>query len=447
MIDITKAISSPDDVKILVNDILQEAKRQGATNAEVDMSFTKGFTVTVRKGEVESVEYHQDKGAGITVYFDKRMGAASLSDLEKDAIASAVAAACNIARFTDEDPYTGLADKELLAFNYTPIDLFYPWSITVEQAIEMALECEAIALQKDKRITNSEGAVITTSEGCQGYGNSAGFTGAFTATRHEISCILIAKQNNEMQRDYNYTTACDAAMLDPIKQVAEKAVERTVRRLGAQHLKTCRVPVIFAAEEARGLLGHFVAAISGGNLYRKASFLLDQLGKPIFPSHIKIQEHPHLAKSLGSSPFDDDGVATRSNVFVDQGILKSYCLGVYSARKLGMKSTGNSGGVHNLSVTTSNKNLPALLKTMDKGLLVTEVMGQGVNIVTGDYSRGVSGFWVEKGEIQYPVEEITIAGNLKDMYQHMVEIGNDIDQRGNIHTGSILLEEMVVAGA
>jgi PmbA protein len=258
---------------------------------------------------------------------------------------------------------------------------------------------------------------------------------------------LIAKQNNEMQRDYSYTTACDSQMLESVATVADKAVERTVRRLGAKHLKTGRLPVIFAAEEARSLLGHFVSAISGGNLYRKASFLVDHLEKPVFPGHINIQEHPHLTKALGSSPFDDDGVSTRDNIFIEKGILKNYSLGVYSARKLKLKSTGNSGGVHNLSITTGKKNLAELIKTMDKGLLVTEVMGQGVNIMTGDYSRGVAGFWIEHGEIQYPVEEITVAGNLRDMYRHIVEVGNDIDRRGNIHTGSILIEEMVVAGS
>jgi len=446
MTDLTKTISKSDEIKTLISEILQETKRQGATDAEVDVGFNKGFTVTARKGDVESVEYNQDKGIGITVYFGKRTGAASITDVRPDAIRAAVAAACNIARFTDEDPFTGLADKELLAFDYVEPKLFYPWGISVEHAIDLALKCEAIALQQDKRLL-SEGIVVATTEGFHGYGNSSGFIGAFPSTRHEVSCILIAKQKDEMQRDYSYSTACDPEMLEPINTIAEKAVERTLRRLDAKHLKTARVPVIFAAEEARGLLGHFVAAISGGSLYRKSSFLLDHLGKPVFPTHINIQEHPHLAKALGSSPFDDDGVMTHSNIFIKQGILNSYCLGVYSARKLGMKSTGNAGGVHNLSITSGNKNLSELLQAMDKGLLITEVMGQGVNIVTGDYSRGVSGFWIENGVIQYPVEEITVAGNLRDMYARIVEVGNDIDRRGNIHTGSVLIEEMVVAGS
>lgn len=446
MTDLMHAHLHPEEMKKLIADILEETKRQGATSAEVDVDMTKGFTVTSHKGDVESVEYHQDKGVGITVYIGNRLGAASLSDIRPEAIRLAVEAACNIARYTDEDPYSGLAENELLAYNYPQLDLFYPWDITVERAIDLTRECEAIALSKDKRISSSDGVVISTSEGCHGYGNTHGFIGMFSGTRHELSCVLIAKKGEDMQRDYYYTLSCDPALLDSINYVAEQAVSRTVRRLNAKKLKTGRMPVIFAAEEARGLIGHFVSSIQGSNLYRKASFLVDQLGNQIFPKHIQIQEYPHLAKGSGSAPFDDDGVATQSNVFIEGGILKNYSLGVYSARKLGMRSTGNAGGVHNLSITTGDKTLPQLLKTMDKGLLVTEVMGQGINILTGDYSRGASGFWVENGEIQYPVEEITIAGNLRDMYANLVEVGCDVDRRGNIHTGSILLSEMVVAG-
>lgn len=430
----------------LVSDILDEALRQGATSAEVDVGVNKGFTVTARKGDVESVEYNQDKSVDITVYVGKRSGSASLSDLRPEAIRSAVGAAVNIAKFTDEDPFNGLADKELLAFNYPEIHLSYPWDLTVEQAIEMAKECETKAVAKDKRIVNSEGASVSTINVLHAYGNTQGFIGTFPVSRHEMSCVLIAKEGEEMQRDYSYTVACDPSLLRSIDYVANEAAERTVRRLGARRIKTCRVPVIFHAEEARSLLGHFLAAISGGNLYRKSSFLLDHMGKQIFPAHIKIDEHPFLEKALGSAPFDDDGVATRSNVFIEDGILKSYVLGVYSARKLNLQTTGNAGGVHNLFINTGDKDLPALLKKMGKGLLVTELMGQGANIVTGDYSRGAAGFWVENGEIQYPVEEITIAGNLKDLYANLVEVGKDIDKRGNIQTGSILLEEMSVAG-
>lgn len=447
MTDITKTdFFNTTSLALLMTAVLQEAERQGATSAEVDVAVNKGFSVSVRLGEVETVEYNQDKAVQVTVYFGKRSGSASLSDVRPEAIRSAVQAACNIARFTDEDEFAGLADKSLLAVNYPPLDLYYPWQISVPEAIEMALQCESIALKKDKRIVNSEGASLGTVEVWHGYANSNGFMGISPVTRHEMSAALIAKQGEEMQRDYSYTVACESSLLDNIEMVADKAVERTVRRLGARQLATCRVPVIFAAEEARSLLGHFLSAISGGNLYRKSSFLLDHLGKNIFPKHVKIDERPFLAKKLGSASFDDDGVATRNNVFIEEGILKSYCLGVYSARKLGMQTTGNAGGVHNLFINTSQKDLPALLKTMGKGLLITEMMGNGVNIVTGDYSRGVSGLWVENGEIQYPVEEITVAGRLQDMYANLVEVGSDVDARGNIQTGSILLEEMMVAG-
>lgn len=430
----------------MVADILKEATRQGASSAEVEVSVNKGFNVTARKGDVETVEYNQDKVIGITVFFGKRSGSASISDVRPEAIHSAVKAACNIAKFTDEDPFSGLADKDLLAFEYPKVDLAYPWSITVEQAIELAKECEASALVKDKRISNSEGATVSTVEVMNAYGNTQGFIGVFPVTRHEISCVLIAKDKDEMQRDYSYTVSCDPHLLDSVTKIANDAVRRTVSRLGARRLSTRKVPVIFAAEESRGLLGHFIGAISGGSLYRKSSFLLDHLDKSVFPAHIQIDERPFLPKALGSAPYDDDGVKTRENKFIVDGILRSYCLGTYSARKLGMQTTGNSGGVHNLFITTGNKDLPALLKTMGTGLLVTELMGQGVNIITGDYSRGCSGYWVENGEILYPVEEITIAGNLRDMYSNLVEVGNDIDKRGNIQTGSILLESMIVAG-
>jgi PmbA protein len=430
----------------LVADILQEAARQGATSAEVDVAVNKGFSVQLRMGEVETVEYNQDKIIGITVFFGQRSGSASVSDLRPESLRAAVQAACNIARFTDEDSFGGLAEKSLLAFNYTAPDVYYPWNIAVADAIELARECEAIALAKDKRITNSEGVSIGTVEVLHGYGNSHGFIGIYPVTRHELSCVLIAKEGDEMQRDYSYTVNCDANSLESIQSIAEKAAERTISRLGGRRVPTCRVPVIFEAEAARGLVGHFISAIQGGSLYRKSSFLVDHLGKQIFPKHIQIDERPFLPKSLGSAPFDDNGVATQSNVFIKDGVLEKYSLGVYSARKLGMQTTGNAGGVHNLFISHGKNDLPALLKKMDKGLLVTELMGNGVNLVTGDYSRGMSGFWIENGQIAYPVEEITIAGKLPDMYGNLVEVGNDVDQRGNVQTGSILLEEMMVAG-
>lgn len=435
-----------DDTQQLIESILREAVNQGASAAEVDVGANKGFSVTARKGDVEHIEYNQDKSVDITVYFGKRTGSSSLSDVRPDAIRDAVKAACNIARFTDEDEYAGLAEKQLLAFNYPHIEMDYPWDISVERAAQLACECEAKGLAYDKRIVQSEGVTVVTSNAVHGYGNTHGFTGVFPASRHEISCVLIAKKGDDMQRDYYYSNAVDPLLLDSITDIAEHAAKRTVSRLGAKRLATQEVPVIFAAEEARGIIGHFVAAISGGSLYRKSSFLLDQLGQKIFPDFIRIDERPHLPKGQGSLPFDNNGVATRPNVFVADGILQSYCLSVYSARKLNMQTTGNAGGVHNLFISTGNKTLPELLKTMGRGLLVTELMGQGVNLVTGDYSRGASGYWIENGEIQYPVTEITIAGNLREMYANIVEIGGDIDRRGNINTGSILIEKMMVAG-
>jgi PmbA protein len=446
MLNVAISDLTPSQLQNLVSDILDETKKYGATSAEVDLGVNKGFSVTARKGDVESVEYNQDKSLDVTVYLGQRTGSASISDLRPESITSAILAARNIAKYTDEDPCAGVADKEELAFHYPALELAYPWDISVERAIEMAIECESKAFAKDKRITNSENVVVGTGQAWGVYGNTNGFVGMYSSTRHDISCVLIAKKGDNMQRDYYYTTSCDPTLLDSITDVAYRAVDRTVRRLGAKKLSTRKVPVIFAAEEARSLLGHFLSAISGSSLYRKSSFLLDSLNTKVFPDHISLQEQPHLAKALGSAPFDDNGVATRPNVFVDHGVVKNYVLGVYSARQLGMKTTGNAGGVHNLIINTGDKDLAALLKKMGTGLLVTELMGQGINLLTGDYSRGAGGFWVENGEIQYPVEEITVAGNLRDMYANMVEVGCDVDRRGNIQTGSILLDQMTVAG-
>ncbi len=431
----------------LSQEILREAEKNGATQAEVVIALNKGFSVSAHDCEVETVEYQQDKSIEINVLFGKRSGSASISDIQPEAIKQAVHAACHIAKFTDEDPAAGLAEKDELAKHYPQLEMNFPWDISVEQAIEMACECERQAKKIDKRIQSAEESSITTMEAFYVYANSNGFIGGYPHTRHEISCVLIGKQGNEMQRNYSYSIATDPAQLESIATIAKDAAERTVERLGARKLKTMKTPVIYLAEEARGLFGHFIAAISGGNLYRKASFLQDHLDKKIFPSFVRLQEQPFLNRALGTAPFDDEGVATRENVFIDDGILRSYCLGVYSARKLGLRTTGNSGGVHNLIVKHGDKNLAALLKTMGKGLLVTEIMGNGVNLVTGDYSRGVGGFWVENGEIQYPVTEITIAGKLQEMYAGIQEIGNDVDVRGNIRTGSVLIGEMMVAGS
>jgi PmbA protein len=429
------------------SDILHEAKRQGATQTELVIALDKGFSVSAREGDVETVEYHQDKSIEISVLFGKRSGSASISDLRPEAIKSAVEAACHIAKFTDEDPAAGLAEKDELAFNYPHLEMNYHWPISVADAIELACRCESEALAVDKRIISAEEIRITTMEAFYLYANSNGFMGSYPHSRHEISCVLIAKQKEEMQRNYAYSIAADPHQLESVTHIAKEAAKRTVDRLGARKIPTMKTPVIFHAEEARGLLGHFLAAVSGGNLYRKSSFLLDHLDKKIFPNFMHMQEQPHLERALGTAPFDDEGVATRDNIFIEDGVLRNYILGVYSARKLDMKTTGNAGGVRNLIVKTGNKNLRDLLKTMDRGLLVTEIMGNGVNIVTGDYSRGVGGYWVENGEIQYPVQEITIAGKLQDIYAGIQEIGSDVDVRGNIRTGSILIDEMMVAGS
>ena len=435
-----------DQLQQISQDILKEANRLGASEAEVSIGANKGFSVTARHADVETIEYNKDKAIEITVFFGKRTGSASLSDIRKEAIHAAVEAACHIAKFTDEDPASGLAKKEELACHYPALSLAYPWPISVDKAIELVCQCEKEALSYDKRIMSAEDVRLATVDVLHVYANSHGFLGAYPYTRHEMSCVLIAKEGEEMQRDYHYTVSSDPSELESVTSVAHLAAEKAVHRLGAKRLHTTKIPVIFAAEEARGLLSHFVSAIQGGNLYRKSSFLLDHLEKKVFPSFVHLSEQPHLPKALGSAPFDADGVATRANVFVEAGLLKNYSLGIYSARKLGMKTTGNAGGVHNLAIQPGNKNLAQLLKTMDKGLLITELMGHGVNLVTGDYSRGASGYWVERGEIQYPVHEVTVAGKLQDMYAHFVEVGNDVDVRGNIHTGSILIQEMVVAG-
>lgn len=434
-------------LQTVANNVLNEAKKKGATQAAVSIAANKGFSVSAHDRDVEKVEYHQDKIIEIEVYFGKRLGAASISDIRPEAIRSAVEAACHIAKFTDEDPASGLATPEELAQHYPHLELAFPWDISVEEAIKLACECEREALSHDKRIISAEEVSVTTGEGLHLYATSNGFNGFYPFTRHELSCILVAKEGEDMQRDYSYTVAADPKLLVPATQVAKRAVDRTVARLGARQIPTMKAPVTFAAEEARSLLGHFISAISGGSLYRKASFLVDHLGKQIFPEFVHIQEFPFLDRALGSAPFDDEGLPTRENIFIENGVLNSYCLNVYAARKLGMTSTGNGGGVHNLSIKTSDKDLAAILKQMDRGLLITELMGSSVNPLTGDYSRGAAGYWVEGGVIQYPVSEITIASTLQTMYKNLVAIGNDIDHRGNVLTGSILLEEMMIAGA
>ncbi len=443
-----------EGLNALVNELLDEARRQGATAAEVGGNLASGLSVTVRKGEVETIEHNRDKGMGVTVYFGQRKGSASTTEFSPAAVKSTVQAACDIARYTTEDPCHGLAPAELMATSIPDLELFHPWDLTPERAIVLARECEAAALAIDARITNSEGGAVNTHAGFYVYGNSHGFLGAYPTTRHSVSCAVIAGEGDAMQRDYWYSTDRNAELLEPVEAVGCQAAERTVRRLGGRRLSTRQVPVLFSAEIASSLLSHFVAAIRGGALYRKSSFLVDHLGKQIFPGFVHLYEQPHIEGALGSTPFDNEGVATEQRDLVREGILQSYILDNYSACKLGMKTTGNAGGVHNLTIAAgaAGQNVPdtlslqALLKQMDRGLLITELMGQGVRLITGDYSRGAAGFWVENGEIQYPVEEITVAGNLRDMFAKLVMVGSDVDLRSNIRTGSWLVERMTVAG-
>ncbi len=436
----------PQRLESLVSDLLEEARRRGASAAEVGVSADTGLSVNVRMGEVETVEFHRDQGLGVTVYFGTRKGSASTADLRPEALRETVQAACDIARHTAEDPCAGLADPERMAREIPDLDLDHPWGIDTERAIETALACENAARAHDARITNSEGAGVDSHRGLRVYGNTHGFLGAYASTRHSVSCSVIAGSAQGMQRDYWYTTARDPAELEAAEAVGRRAAERAVRRLDARRVQTREVPVVYAADVAGGLLRLFLGAIRGANLYRKASFLVDHLGKRIFPEFVRIDERPHLPKALGSAPFDAEGVATRERTLVEDGVLRGYLLDSYSARKLGMETTGNAGGVHNAIIEPGPHDLDGLLRAMGTGLLVTELMGHGFNLLTGDYSRGAAGFWVEGGEIRHPVEEITVAGNLRDMFLGLAEVGNDVDLRSGVRTGSILIERMTVAG-
>lgn len=443
-------LSNPYDsenLKTVVNDLLQEAKSQGASAAEAGLSVESGLSVTVRMGDVETIEHNRDKALGVTVFFGQRKGSASTSDFSPKAIKETVKAACDIARYTEDDPYAGLPDEKLMATDIPDLELYHPWQISAEEAIELAKESEDAAREEDKRIINSEGGSVSSHTGIRIYGNSQGFLNGYNTSRHSMSCTVIAEQDNSMQRDYWYSVNRDASKLESAETIGKLAAQRTVARLGSKHMPTCQVPVIFKAEVARGLLSHLLSGIRGGAQYRKASFLLDHLGKQIFPKNIRLDERPHIKGALGSAPYDNEGVITTAHDLVTDGVLQSYVLDSYAARRLKMQSTGNSGGVHNLFINHDDISLDAMIKEMDKGLLITEVMGQGVNTVTGDYSRGASGFWIENGEIQYPVEEFTLASRLQDMFMGLQRVGNDLDLRSGVITGSWLIDNMTVAGS
>jgi PmbA protein len=440
-----------DSLRNIAQDMLDYAKQRGASAASAEVSVGFGQGVTVRQGEVETIEYNRDKGLGITVYLGQQRGNASTSDFSPQAVRDTVDAALSIARYTAKDDCSGLPDADMLARDCPDMDLYHPWDLPVDAAIELAQQCEQAALDTDARISNSEGATVNLHEAQFITANSLGFMGGFPTSRHSLSCAVIAGPDDAMERDYWYAVARDAKDLPSARQVGRIAAERTVRRLNARQLETMQAPVLFEAPIASGLLGSFVSAVSGGSLYRKSSFLLDQLDQTIFAPHINISDVPDIRKGLASSPFDDEGVQTQRRVIVENGVLRGYFLGSYSARKLGLRSTGNAGGNHNLVLKSSGGqsgelDFAGMLKTMSRGLLVTELLGQGVNAVTGDYSRGAAGFWVEHGEIQYPVQEITIAGNLKDMFRNIVAVGNDVLVQGSRQCGSILVEGMTIAG-
>ena len=452
MKDVSSAASQEHDMRQraasledLVGSILDQAKHNGASDAEVSVGDNTGLSVTVRKGELETVEFHNDRGFGITVYVGKRKGTAHTSDASVGAVRDTVRAAVNIAKYTEEDPCNGLADAHLMATTLPDLDLYHPWAIDVPKATELATEAEAEALAFDRRIVNSEGAQVATTRSCRAYGNSHGFVKAVWATSHSTSCSMIAADDQGMQSDYWYTVGRDAADMQGHVAVGREAARRAVARLNRRQIATGSYPVLFAPPMAAGLIGHLLSAISGAAQYRKESYLLDGIGRQVLASGISLVEHPHRRKGLASAAFDGDGVATRAKAFVEDGVLASYVLGTYSARRLGLATTGNAGGVFNLDVDAEQRPIDELMREMDTGLVVTSLMGQGVNLVTGDYSRAATGFWVADGAVQHPVDEITIAANLDDLFKGIVGCGDDVDVRQSIRTGSLLVEGMRVA--
>ena len=436
------------ELKDVVSRALDSARRAGATQAEADASLQQGLSVSVRLGEVETVEYQRDRALGITVYFGHRKGSASTGDLSAQSVEDMVAKACAIARHTAEDECAGLADPALLQTQFRDLQLDFPWELSADAAVELARECEAAGRAVDTRLSNSEGASVSSQRGVRVYGNTHGFLAGDCGTSHSLSCVLLAQAGEDMQRDYWYTSARDPRDLEAAELVGRRAGERAIARLGARRLPTGPAQVIFAPEVARGFIGHFIGAIRGSAQYRKASFLLGAAGERVFPEWVQMHERPHLLKGVASSNFDSEGVRTVDRELVRDGVVDGYLLGSYSARKLGLVSTGHAGGLHNLMVDASvdRPDQATLLRRMGRGLLVTELMGQGVNGVTGDYSRGATGFWIEGGEIAYPVHEVTIAGNLKNLFAGLQAIGSDVDARGGVRVGSIWVGEFTVAG-
>ena len=444
---LARATLNGSELEDIVQSVLAAAKSAGVDQAEVAASHDIGLSTTARLGDVESLEYTNDRGVGITVYKDHKKGSASTSDFSAAALQETVAKAVSFATYTAADEHSGLADPERMASGAKDLELAHEWQLNPNDAIQIAIECEDAARAYDKRITNSEGATVGTNSGVRAYGNSHGFIASYPKTSHSVSCVVVGEADGAMERDYWYTAARDANLLETAASVGQKAAERTVARLGGRKIETGTASVLYAPESSRGFIGHLIGAIAGSSQYQRSSFLLDAAGERIFPEFMQLQERPHLLGAMASASYDAEGVQTSDRDIIVDGVLQGYVLGSYSARRLGLQTTGNAGGVHNLLVPGNAGDLESMLRDMGTGLLVHELIGQGVNMVTGDYSRGVVGFWVENGEIAYPVHEITIAGNLKKLYQQIVAIGNDQDLRGGIHCGSVLVEGMTIAGA
>lgn len=446
MIELDNRFDIATEFQAMAEHVLTAAKAKGATAAELDIDKSMGLSVEVRMGQVDKLQYHRDQGINLTVFFGHRKGYASTGDFSPQALADTLEAACRIARYTSEDDFNGLADAERMATEFPKLDLYHPWELNADMAIDMALQTEAVAREHDARITNSEGAGVDSYAGMSLYANSHGFMGVSHSTRHSLSCSVVAQDGESMQRDYWYSVSRVPGLLESADSVGAEAAQRTVRRLNARSLSTREAPVLFVPQMARGLVGQLVSAIMGGAQYRKASFLLNSIGQQAFPDFVQLREDPLIRQALGSRSYDAEGVATQARDIVKDGIIQGYFLGSYSARKLGMSSTGSASGVTNLLLADTGISFPDLLAQMGTGLMVTELIGNGVNGITGDYSRGAVGYWVENGMIVHPVEEVTIAGNLKDMFKGIVAIGDDVDERGSIRTGSILIDKMTIAG-